>query len=166
LFGDSDFIPTPPKTLPDQFPRRASRLERKLSETKLLSKTLCHPDELVFVGFGLADDVYPRGGLLFCQHRWRDGSAAPFHLWPGSSEDLPHDMEGCHHSGQYPRRAGLSSLRDTPEVYALEVVDHELPQSFGRMLCVEPPCCGKPREVRFLEIWPNWPIFRNCGASR
>jgi hypothetical protein len=35
----------------------------------------------------------------------------------------------------------------TPEVSALEVVDHELPQSFGRMLCVEPPCCGKPREV-------------------
>src|ERR1700722_18205407 len=41
------FHPYPPKTLPDQFPRRASRLERKLSETKLLSKTLCHPDELV-----------------------------------------------------------------------------------------------------------------------
>ena len=59
--------------------------------------------------------------------------------------------------------AGFVSMEDGE---AIEVVDHELPQSFGRMLCVEPPCCGKPREVRFLEIWPSWPISRDCGASR
>jgi hypothetical protein len=52
----------------------------------------------------------------------------------------------------------------TPEVYALEVVDHELPQSFGRMLCVELPCCGKPREG--LEIWPNWPISKSRFSFR
>jgi hypothetical protein len=54
----------------------------------------------------------------------------------------------------------------TPEVYALEVVDHELPQSFGRMLSVEPPR-GKPLGgYGFSKSKPNWPIFRNCGASR
>src|ERR1700733_6091638 len=45
-----------------------------------------------FVGFGFVDEDVSRGGLLFFQHRWRDSSAAPFHLWPGSSEGLPHGM--------------------------------------------------------------------------
>jgi hypothetical protein len=44
-------------------------------------------------------------------------------------------------------------LRLHPEFYALEGVDHELPQGFGRNAVRRTALLGQASGVRFLEIW-------------